>query len=124
MLEKFKYEYDASTGILFKFYYGIITISDIETSWIYAFENHIIPDDVTGFVLDYRNATFEISRSEYIAIPEFYRKHLTVFGNKKIAIITENPRDIVIPLLVEREDEGYMSKPFSTREAAIHWVLR
>jgi hypothetical protein len=123
MLEKFKYEYDPSTRILFKFYYGIISINDIESSWIYAFENQIIPEDVAGFVLDYRNAAFEISRSEYMAIPEFYKKHLSVFGNKKIAIITENPRDIVIPLLVEREDEGYLSKPFSTRDAAIHWVL-
>ncbi|MBN2523895.1 MAG: hypothetical protein JXB24_11525 [Bacteroidales bacterium] len=123
MNEKFKFEFDRSTGILFKYYYGKITIEDITSSWVYAFANNIIPKEVRGFILDYRNANFDFDIKEHIKIVEFYKKHLDVFGDLKIAIITEKPKDIIIPMMVETKDEGYYSKPFSTIEAAIAWVL-
>jgi hypothetical protein len=123
MDKKFKYQFDSSLGILFKYYSGLINIEDIESSWEYAFENGLIPKEVKGFILDYRNSNFNIKIEEHAAIADFYKKHLDIFGNFKIAILTEAYRDIVIPILVETKDEGYSSKPFSTLEAAIEWVL-
>ena len=123
MEDKFIYHFDSELGILFKYYYGSITISDISTSWEYAFKNNLIPKETKGFILDYRNATFDIEIDQYVEIPNFYKKHLDIFGNQRIAIITENAKDIVVPILVEAKDEGYSSKPFSTLEAAISWVL-
>ncbi|MDX1829886.1 MAG: hypothetical protein R3342_10120 [Lutibacter sp.] len=123
MKKNFKYQFDNSLGILFKFYYGLITIEDIESSWEYAFKNSLIPKDVKGFILDYRNSNFNIKVEEYNKIADFYKKHLEVFGNFKIAILTEEPRDIVIPVLVETKDQGYSSRPFSTLNSAIDWVL-
>ncbi len=120
---KFRYEFDHSTGILYKYYYGPITIGDLTSSWEYAFENNLIPEEVKGFILDYRSANFKIDVEAHSEIADFYKKHLEVFGNFKIAIITEEPRDVVIPILVENKDEGYSSRPFSTLEAAIKWVL-
>lgn len=123
MEEKFKYHFNSSLGILFKTYYGLITIEDIESSWEYAFKNDLIPKEIKGFILDYRNSNFNIRTDRYTAIADFYKKHIDIFGNFKIAILTEEPRDIVIPILVESQDEGYSSRPFSTLEAAIDWVL-
>ncbi|MGQ1947065.1 hypothetical protein ACT3CD_08215 [Geofilum sp. OHC36d9] len=123
MDKKFKYEFDRSTGILYKYYYGLIGVEDIESSWEYAFENNLIPKEIKGFILDYRKSNFNIKIERHISIAGFYKKHLDVFGNKKIAIITQNPRDIVIPILVKKEDKGYHSRPFSTVESAIKWVL-
>ncbi|TDN97735.1 hypothetical protein [Sunxiuqinia elliptica] len=123
MSEKFKYQFDSSLGILFKYYYGLISIKDIESSWEYAFENGLIPKETKGFILDYRKSNFNIKIDEHTVIAEFYKKHLDVFGNFKIAILTEEYRDIVIPILVKTKDEGYSSRPFSTLEAAIEWVL-
>ncbi len=123
MNKKFKYQFDYSLEILFKYYYGQITIEDIESSWEYAFENHLIPKEKKGFILDYRNSNFKLKIDEHTAISDFYKKHLDIFGGFKIAILTENPKDIVIPILVESQDEGYSSRPFSTLEAAIDWIL-
>lgn len=123
MEKKFEYKFNKSLCILFKTYYGFITIDDIESSWEYAFENDLIPKEKKGFILDYRNSNLNINIEEHILIANFYKKHIDVFGNYKIAIITENPRDIVIPILVETKDEGYSSKPFSTIEAAEIWIL-
>ncbi|MGO4819132.1 hypothetical protein [Flavobacterium sp. W22_SRS_FP1] len=58
-----------------------------------------------------------------MAISDFYKKHIDVFKNYKIAVVTEGPSDVMIPLLVKAQDQGYKSKAFSTVEAAIKWVL-
>jgi hypothetical protein len=108
---------------MFKFYFGNITIDDIISSWDYAIENKIIPLETNGFIVDYRNAHFNFPIKEYHRISQYFKDHLNIFGNKRIAVITENPRDIVIPTLVEKEDEGYSSRPFSTVQAAVHWIL-
>lgn len=121
--EKFNYQFNDSLRVIFKYYYGSITITDITSSWEYAFENQLVPKETRGIILDYRKATFNVSLDEYQAIPDFYKKHLAIFGNLKIAILTVNPMDVVIPTLVESRSEGYCSKPFSTLEAAISWTL-
>jgi len=122
-MKNFEYVFDEKTGILFKNYFGIISIEDIRSSWIYAFENHIIPTNTKGFILDYRKATFEMTLDEHLEISKFYQQYIHVFRNFKIAILTLNHKDIVIPILVKQEDNGYQSEPFSTLDAAIKWIL-
>ena len=120
----FDYSYDTNTDILYKSYVGEIEYTDIANSWDYAIENNSIPSMVKGFIVDYRNASFKMQRMEHQAIAKYYKDHLDIFGNKRIAVITATPKDTVIPILVETLDDGYMSKPFCTEEAALAWVLR
>ena len=119
----FKYHFNSSLGILFKYYYGNITLTDIENSWHYAFQNNLITDNVTGFVLDYSEANLNINPEDFYKISDFYKQNINYFNHKKIGIVTNNPKDVVIPMLVETKDEGYASHPFSTIESAIDWVL-
>ena len=123
MSEKFKYHFDKQTGIMYKYYYGAITLEDIFSSWDYAISNNIIPIETTGFILDYREANLNIELTKYGKIAEYYYQHLDTFGNKEIAIISQNPKDIIISDLVESKDSGYASRPFYTAEAAISWIL-
>ena len=123
MNDKFEYQFDSALGIFYKFYVGKITLEDIISSWKYAFKNNLIPKETKGFIVNYKNAKLNMKINEYVGIANFYKNNLDVFGNYKIGIITTNPKDIVIPILVESIDQGYESKPFSTNEAAIEWVL-
>jgi hypothetical protein len=123
MTANFTYEFDHETLILYKFYFGPIALEDIELSWLYAFENKMIPKETKGFILDYRKASFKIQIKDHVKIANFFREHLDVFGGLKIAIITEEPKDVVIPVMLKTKDDGYSSKPFCTREAAVKWVL-
>ena len=81
MEEKYKYGFDDSLGILFKYYYGTITIEDIYSSWDSAINQNLIPKEIRGFILDYKKATFDIDVREYHKIAEYYKKHLYIFGN-------------------------------------------
>jgi hypothetical protein len=115
--------FDASLGIFYKTYRGVISIEDIVLSWETIFKDDLIPKQVTGFILDYRAGHFNIKIDEHVQISDFYKCHLDVFGGKKIAIITDNPKDVVIPVLVRMNDAGYESKPFCSLEASVDWVL-
>ena len=124
MMEKFKFVFDDSTGILYKYYYGSITIEDISSSWDYAIAHNLIPKNTKEFILDYRKATFQIKLTEYEMIADYYKQNLDIFRNKKIAIITQTSKDVIIPALVETKDDDYSSAPFYTLSAAINWVFR
>ena len=121
-VEKFKYEY--KDCIVFKSYFGLITVDDVKKSWLYAIAKNLFPAETIGFILDYRGANFDIEPGRHIEIPAFYRQHPDIFDNKRIAIVTENPDDIVYPMLIRLQDRGYESQPFSTMDAAIQWVLK
>ena len=123
MKENFKYIFDEATRILYKHYFGEITIKDISSSWDFAIANNLIPKETKGFILDYREASFDIDIREYGKIAEYYKKHLEIFKDQKIAIITRTSKDVIIPTLVESKDDGYTSKPFYTEDAALKWVL-
>ena len=121
-MDNFEFIFDSSTNILYKNYFGKINMDDIYNSWHYAFENNLIPPNTKGFILDYRKASFDIDSKKYKKIVSFYKKNISFFKDKKIAVITNSSKDIVIPILVEQKDKGYSSKPFSTVEAAIRWI--
>lgn len=116
------YKYDYRDRIMFKYYFGLITVENVKESWRDAIEKKLIPGDVIGFVLDYRSAHFDIKPGRHIEIPEFYQQYPHVFHKKRVAIVTENPEDIVYPMLIQTKDKGYMSEPFSTVDAAISWI--
>lgn len=119
----YEYSYDEKSAILYKQYYGDITIEMIESSWLHAFKHKLIPETVKGFVLDYRKAHILVRFEDSGLIPDFYKRHLSYFGGKRIAVVTECPSDVVVPMLVSEHDEFYQSKPFSSIEAAGAWVL-
>lgn len=123
MGNKYKYIFDDATGILYKYYYGPITLKDISSSWDTAIEQNLIPHNTKGFILDYRKATFNIELDEYSKIADYYKQHLNIFGNHKIAIVTQTVQDLAIPTLVKVKDSGYSSCPFTNVEAAVRWVL-
>ncbi|PLX22738.1 MAG: hypothetical protein C0597_01990 [Marinilabiliales bacterium] len=123
MNKKYKYLFDKQSGILYKTYFGEITLYDITSSWDRAIQNNIIPNETKGFILDYREAFFRIKTNETSGIAEYYRNNLKVFNNMRIAIITESHKDIIVPILVKEEDFNYSSRPFSTIEAAVSWIV-
>ena len=124
MSEKFKIVYDEQLNILFKNYYGNITIADIILSWDKVIKNNMIPKTTKGFLLDYTNAKLDVKVKDYAKIPEYYKRNLSVFGGLKFAILTQNIEDVIVPSLVQLKDKGYLSKPFYTREAAIAWLVK
>ena len=124
MKDFYKYEFNEELNILYKYYYGPITLEDIFSSWEHAFNNNIIPSDIKGFILDFRKSTFDFKVERFIDISNFYKKHIDIFKGTRLALISVDPKDLVIPILFKTKDKGYLSEPFSTEKAAIDWILK
>lgn len=122
-LSKFKFEFNSAIGIMYKYYFGEISFQDIVSSWEYAIKNNLIPKENKGFLVDFTKANLTSYVSEYQLISDFFNSHPEIFGHKKIAVITVNPRDIVVPFLIKHKKNEFATKPFSTIEAAIKWIL-
>ncbi len=116
------YKFEYKERILFKYYFGLISLEFIKNSWLNAMSQNIITSDTLGFVLDYRKASFNFEINKYVELAHFYQEYPNVFGNRRIAFVTERPNDIVYPMLLQIWAKGYETKPFSTIEAAMHWI--
>lgn len=118
-----QYYYDKATRIFKKSYLGEVTLRTITQSWDDLINKDMIPEDTIGFILDYRKAHFNIPLKELKGIGEYYRENIKTFKGKKVAIVTESANDIVVPVIVQKDDKEYSSAPFSTLKAAEAWIL-
>ena len=123
MEPNYEYKYDDTNGILFKIYYNNISFETLKESWEHAFKNNVIPEGTKKFVLDYRETDIVMSADDVPKILEFYKKHIDIFQNAKVAIIIEEPDQSIIPMLFHIEEKDYITKPFHTVKSAVEWLI-
>jgi hypothetical protein len=118
----FAFSFDNSRRIFYKYYSGIVSYNDFESSWLYIIQNQFIPIEARGILLDYREAMVKSPIEEALRISTFFSVNLQIFKNKKIAFVTSTPEQIVLPVLINEYGSSYQSRPFSTIEAAESWI--
>ena len=122
-MKNIEFKYDSDTKIMYKIHYGIITAFDVITSWEWAFENSIIPQNTKLFLLDYQDAVLDNPTSISKAIVNFYHMNLDKFVNCKFAIVSSSSKNVATSMLIKKADKDYVSEPFSHIEKAIEWLL-
>ena len=108
--------------IIIKEYVGDIGLEHIFKSWEIALEASFWDQNITNFILDYRRGHFNFPVGDLNKVAAFYQKHISLFGGKKIAFISEKPEEIVVPIIFGSKDKGYVTRTFSTYEGALNWV--
>lgn len=104
-------------------YSGEVTLQELKTNWIDVIDQNIIGANIQGFILDCRNSVMNLEIEEISKLSDLFKEHLDIFQKKKFAYVTESPSQIILPLILQENDLLYESKPFSTTEAALDWVL-
>ncbi|WP_297090522.1 hypothetical protein [uncultured Draconibacterium sp.] len=123
MEERSQLRFDLQTRILYKTYSGELNAQVVINAWEEDFERNEVPDVFVGLIVDYRKATIKADLKEHALVVEYYRKHSGVFGGRRIAIVVQDPKDIVFTILFEKKSKGLMVRNFNTIEAAEHWIL-
>ncbi|SDW88147.1 hypothetical protein SAMN05444411_102374 [Lutibacter oricola] len=118
-----KCTYNSKNKIFIKSYHGDIYLEDVVNSWKEIISKKIIPENFQGIIVDLRKGVIKMTIEESVGVSQFYKNNLSLFGNKKIAYITNSPIKTVYSMLVEQKDKGYKTKTFSYKEAAIYWIL-
>lgn len=104
-------------------YSGVITLQELRTIWMDVIDQKMVSSEIQGFILDYRNSVMDIKVEEISTLSEFFKNNLNIFQKKKFAYVTSSPGQIILPIILQEDDFFYESKPFSTTEAALEWVL-
>lgn len=99
-----------------------MTLENIYSSWDELIEQNIIPNETKGFIVDYREAHFQFDVTKYHFISDYYKKNIEIFGKRKIAILSETPKDVALLILVQLKDNGYKTNPFTTLPSALNWI--
>ena len=108
--------------VLFRKFDGLLSIEEEINMLQYAVDNGLINENVSGMILDMTAAQFDFGVGEGHKIVD-YVSTVESLAKLKYAIIVDTPEKIIYPLLGELHSEEALLKPFSTEEAAIHWVI-
>jgi hypothetical protein len=109
-------------SILIRILHGDIYVEDLINSWKYMQENNFINDDTKGLVNDLRNCTMKMNMEDF-------KKLISKMENQpylkkiKIAVVTENYKNMIFPIFGEHHEKQFKIKPFASMEAATKWVV-
>ena len=113
------------TGIYETFFGGQVSFEEI-ISYISKLKNAKDYPPKLLILTDAIDSTFELSNTEYRQIAELVRRYAAKFELLKDAIILNDPRATAYSLLIRNESitiPNFRFEIFSTREAAIEWLV-
>ncbi|ALO16800.1 hypothetical protein L21SP5_03185 [Salinivirga cyanobacteriivorans] len=121
------YKIDIAGDFYVRKFYGEIYLNTIQNSWIelMALDNYLM---YKGFLTDFCAARVIITKNDLDDIISFYKSNSIYLTNKRNAVISLQPSMIAFIMLLKMNlnclDIRYCLKPFSTYEAALHWLKK
>ncbi|MFC0877578.1 hypothetical protein ACE01N_13335 [Saccharicrinis sp. FJH2] len=113
--------YDQQANVFINKIVGKVDLNHILDTWQNALESMNIPGNFKGFIIDCEFGHFDFSLKHFEKMVMIYRAHVSKLRNKKVAIVSNDPHDVVFSTLLEFANK-YNTKTFSTHEAALHWM--
>lgn len=115
---------DDSKYIIYK-HTGKIKRSEIGEAWRELLKMKEFTELGYNLISDYRESEFDFDIDEMPIVDEFLKSINHIISGKKNAVIIDNPRSTVFPMLYERKSGKELDfdvKMFSTEEAAASYV--
>lgn len=117
-------EFNKESGILEVHYSGNISVSDLIEfgNTVYADQN--LPRKLL-ILTDVKKANYLFRVEDFEEIINNLKKHLSVFDYIKVALVQSKPKETAFSMLLSEKNplNNYIRKVFSTRDAAISWLL-
>jgi hypothetical protein len=123
-MSEFKHSLQSIYGeeILFRSFQGVFTAEKEIQMLQSALDEGLIGDKLKGTVIDFCSAQFNMEIGDVYKIIDFVNSKKSL-RHLKFAIIVDTPEKIIHPLLGGIYKENIKVEPFSTREAAIEFVI-
>ena len=124
MKPDFEHSIDSFFGkeILFRTYKGSLTAEKEIQMLQYELDEGLLHDQVHGMVIDLSSAQFDMKSGDVKIILDFISSNKRL-AQLKFAIIVGSPDQIIHPMLGALYNENIKVKPFSTRQAAIQYII-
>ena len=108
-------------SILIRDFVGKVDVHDIIDSWEFLFENKMISHKIKGVINNLSGCDLCLDMDSFKILIAYLKKQEFLKG-VKLAVICNNPKTIIFPMLVENKESELKIKPFSTMEAAVSWA--
>lgn len=109
-------------AILIRKFIGKVSVNDIIESWKYLYKHQLINVNTKGLINNLQGCELIMDLESFTLLLN-YMKSMTYIKNIKIAVIADNPKTIIFPILGHEQERELNIKPFSTMDAAVNWVL-
>lgn len=108
-------------SILVKKFEGDINADDIIKSWEDLKDSNLMNTSIKGIINELDSCNLNMNMDGFKRVM-MYLNNQAYLKHVKIAVVTENPKKIIFPILGEQQEKNLKIKPFSTNKAAVHWI--
>ena len=108
--------------ILIRDFSGPVRVEDIIASWEHIVSNNLLEDTTMGIINNLSECDLQMDMLGFSTLMEYLRNQ-DYLKNVKLAVLCDNPKNIVFPKLAEKRETDLKIKPFSTKAAAEDWIL-
>jgi hypothetical protein len=108
--------------ILIRDFTGKVSVDEIIDSWEYLIKNEMISSTLKGVINNLTDCDLKMDMISFRTLID-YMKRKDSLRRIKIAVICDNPKIIVFPVLGETQEKDLNIHPFTTIEAAAEWII-
>jgi len=108
-------------SILIRKFIGEVSSIDIFDSLEYLRKNKLIDKKIKGVITDLLECDLNLDMESFATVLDYMEKQDCI-KEIKCAVILNNPKTIIFPILGETHKSELKIKPFSTMEAAVNWI--
>lgn len=109
-------------SILVRDFISEIDVSDIIDSWEYLLEKKLINDQIKGVINNLEGCRLNMDMNSFQTLIN-YLKMSEPLRSLKLAVICDNPRLIIFPMMGELMEKDLHIRPFATEKAAVEWIM-
>ena len=108
-------------GVIIHQFSGEVQFDDILVSWKKLLSDYANLEDFKGIITNFLDAKLSNEDSNLNVLVEFLKGQLDKLKDLKIAIVMDTPM-ITNTIIVGERVKYLQIKPFTTMNAALHWV--
>ncbi|MGE0076587.1 MAG: hypothetical protein AB7S48_01880 [Bacteroidales bacterium] len=109
-------------SILIREFTGKVDVHEIIKSWDYLLNNQLITPKTKGVINNLGNCELNMSMEDFAALMDYLKSHPNL-KRLKLAVICDNPKIIIFPIMGEFKQKDLTIKPFTTEKAAVSWIV-
>ncbi|MBN2638059.1 MAG: hypothetical protein JXR65_03110 [Bacteroidales bacterium] len=108
--------------VLVRKFSGKVEVKDIIDSWQYLLSLNILDDKVKGVINDLSHCDLNMDMDGFQQLMK-YLKSKSVFNAFKLAVVCDDPKTIIFPVMGGVQGDGLKIRPFTTMDAAVEWLI-
>jgi len=115
-------DFNWRSGAVVGTFKGKVTVVDILSFWDDLMRGGDLPAETKGVLLDFSNAKLSFKASAYLRIVDYFVENISFVRRFKIGVVANTPHNIVVLMLIARENYMYELRPFTTKRACLVWI--